>query len=66
MKIDSILVEEMDNGTWRADCTDLPGCPPVGVGKNKYEAIGSLICVLAIDRDYRKYVGEINIKVKEK
>lgn len=66
MKINSILVEEMDNGTWRADCTDLCGSPPIGVGKNKYEAIGSLICVLAIDNDYRKYIGNINIKVKER
>jgi hypothetical protein len=66
MKIDNIIVEEMDNGTWRADCIDLPGSPPIGTGRNKYEAVGSLIFVLAIDRDFRQFVGNINVEVKAK
>ncbi len=31
---------------FRADCLDFSGTPPVGMGLNKYEAIGSLIYVL--------------------
>ena len=34
---------------WRADPTDMPGCPPVGIGHNPCEAVGSLIMAMRHD-----------------
>jgi hypothetical protein len=33
---------EKSGDTYRADCKDLPGAPPVGEGKTKEEAVASL------------------------
>ncbi len=41
-----------------ADCTDLPGSPPVGYGKTPEEAIGSLIVNLdAVVKSAREQWG---------
>lgn len=33
---------EKDNSTYRADCLDIPGSPPIGLGITKEEAIADL------------------------
>ena len=38
-----------DDDEVRANCTDLPGSPPIGRGRNQYEAIGSLLKALMVD-----------------
>jgi hypothetical protein len=31
---------------WKADCTDLPGSPPIGAGTSKHAAVINLLFVL--------------------
>lgn len=37
---------------WRADPVDLPGAPPVGVGRNSFEAVGSLFFALQHETEW--------------
>lgn len=48
MRIYKIKVYDCkDRNCWVADCVTFSGMPMVGMGKNKYEAVGSL-CFLRI------------------
>ena len=42
------------NGEWRADPVDLPGSPPNGRGKNKWEALGSLLFAIRHEREWER------------
>jgi hypothetical protein len=63
MKIMKVKITEFE-GVYRADCLDLPGMPPVGVGMNKYEAMGSLVFALRHDMTWHQY-GWPAIEVEE-
>ena len=43
------IVITKDGESVRADCINLPGTPPIGRGRNPYEAIGSLMKAITID-----------------
>lgn len=38
----NIKLEQVKDGWWRADCTDLPGSPPCGDGQTKEMAVACL------------------------
>lgn len=40
---------EKSEGKWRADCKDLPGTPPVGIGRTQEEAVAMLFAKLLIE-----------------
>lgn len=45
MKIEILKTKEH----YRADCLDLPGTPPVGIGSSKEQAVASLFCRMYIE-----------------
>jgi hypothetical protein len=47
-----------------ADCMNLPGTPPIGRGKSRQEAIGSLLYALSKEQEWRKYLG-FSIVIKD-
>lgn len=49
---------------WQADCLDLPGSPPIGVGKTDYEAIASLFSNLMYNIEHYKRSIKYNEKLE--
>lgn len=62
---------EKSGDTYRADCKDLPGMPPVGEGKTKEEAVASLFYRIlfcsADETKWTRYIksGTFEVTVRE-
>lgn len=53
-----IRVWETEPGRWCADPVNLPGQPPNGTGRSKYEAVGNLVYAVMLARnDGSKWTG---------
>ena len=49
-----IKVWQLKDGTWRADPVDLPGCPPNGIGKCRWSAVGSLLFAIRHEKEWSR------------
>lgn len=47
-----IKVFQQADGNWRADPCELPGSPINGIGKNRWEAVGSLLFAIRHEKGF--------------
>ncbi len=59
---DSRIPSRGDKNKYRANVKELPGSPPVGLGKTKREAVADLFCKVVTSSDY---VHQLQFLIKE-
>ena len=59
-----IELTKVKENYWKADLLDLIGSPPIGIGKTKHEAVGSLFSNLMHNIDVYKLNMEIDEKLE--
>jgi len=61
-----ITLNDCSKFPYMANCTDLPGSPPVGYGETVNYAIGQLIIQLAYDTEsnWFKYIKDVKITIE--
>lgn len=59
-------LKRTDKQLYQADLKDLPGIPPIGIGKTKREAVASLFYIILVDRvDWIKSIDLESFEIVE-